>query len=110
MALENLHKLDDESRSHTERRHLIRSMINIRSDDQVSDEALFDDEQDTSFEANEPSFDGVKDLRQINSCTEPSQRMEKRPVSISAGKMDLGLYDMDKLIPCTFHPSTVSVV
>ena len=29
---------------------------------------------------------------------------------VLAGKMDLGLYDMDKLIPCAFHLSVVSVV
>ena len=66
-------------------RDVIRSMINIRSDEQASDGTTsFDDVRDTSFY-------GVEDVHHMECHSEPSQVMDKRPVSRISWKDGLGL-------------------
>ena len=57
-------------------RDVIRSMINIRSDEQASNGTTsFDDARDMSFEVKEPSFDGVEDVHDVECHSVPSQVM-----------------------------------
>ena len=120
MPLENLNHLDEVPVDKTHMHSLSRSMSNIRSVEAPS----FDGSEDTSFDVvnsssfdvavKDPSFDMVKDLQQIDchphaSTSEQNQR-EKRAPSLSAGKLDRGLCDVNQLIPYAFHTSTVSVV
>ena len=123
VPVENLLLLDEVSKTVGKCRYLSRSMSNLRSGEDSSFEGVEDPAKGALMDGrngnqavvgvNVTVPEGVE-KGHINSQTHLStpdhSLREKRASSLSAGKKDRGLYEMNQLIPFACHTTTVSVV